>query len=110
MMIGLVRERNRLYFLEEPDGRNNIKGLIPLSLLFESFLSKKNRIWLYHFCLGHPSFSILKVMLLDLFKRFDMDQFHCDVCELAKHKYVSFPMRNTNTRTSMPFTLIYSDV
>ena len=47
-------------------------------------------------------------MFLGLFKGFDLGQFHCDVCELAKHKHVSFPI--SNTRASMPFTLIHSDV
>ena len=47
-------------------------------------------------------------MFHGLFKRFDLGQFHCDVCELAKHKCVSFPI--SNTRVSIPFTLIHSDV
>ena len=106
--IGLAKEKNGLYFLKEPDGRNNTKGFIPLSLLSESSPSNKNRIWLYHFCLDHPSFSILKVMFPSLFKGFDLGQFHCDVCELAKHKLASFPI--SNTRASMPFTLIHSYV
>ena len=46
-------------------------------------------------CLGNPSFSILKVMLRGLFKGFDLDRFHYDSYELAKHKHVSFPIRNT---------------
>ena len=47
-------------------------------------------------------------MFLGLFKGFDLGQFHYDVCEPAKHKHVSFPI--SNTRASMPFTLIHSDV
>ena len=108
MMIGLARERNGLYFLKEPIGKNNIKGPILLSLLYGSSLSNKNRIWLYHFCLDHPSFNILKVKFPSLFKGFDLGQFHCDVCDLAKHMHVSFPIRNT--RSPMSFTFIHSDV
>ena len=107
-MIGLAKERNGLYFLEEPDGQNSIQDRIPLSLLSESSLSNKNKIWLYHLRLGHPSFNILKIIFFDLFKGFDLGMFHCEVCELAKHKRVSFPI--SNTRVSIPFTLIHSDV
>ena len=89
MVIELARKRNGLYFLEEPTGQNNIKGPILLSLLSESSLSNKNRIWFYH-CLDHPSFNILKVKFPGLFKGFDLGQFHYDVCELAKHMHVSF--------------------
>ena len=60
------------------------------------------------FRLSHPSFSILKVMFPSLFKGFDLGMFHCEVCKLAKHKCVSFPI--SNTRASKPFTLIHSDV
>ena len=107
-MIKLAKEKNGFYFVKEPNGKNNTKGPIPLSLLFESSLSNKNRIWLYHFRLSHPSFSILKVMFLSLFKGFDLVQFHCDVFELEKHKCASLLI--SNTRASMSFTLIHSDV
>ena len=102
MMIRLAKQNNGPYFLKEPDGRNNIKCSILLSLLSKSSFSDKNRIRLYHFRFGHPSFSILKVMFLSLFKGFDLGHFHCDVFELAEHKHVSFPI--SNTRASMSFS------
>ncbi|KAF7827283.1 coatomer subunit alpha-2-like [Senna tora] len=37
-----------------------------------------------------------------------IEDFHCEVCELAKDKRVSFPV--SNSRTSVPFALIYSDI
>ena len=42
-----------------------------------------------------------------LFKNVDVDTFHCDVCEFAKHR-VSFPL--SNKRSSFPFALIHSDI
>ena len=86
----------------------NTKDPIPLSLLSESSLSNKHKIWLYHLRLGHPPFSILKLMFPGLFDGVDLHIFHCDVCELAKHKHVSFQI--SDTRASTPFTLIHSDI
>lgn len=106
-MIGLARERNGLYYLES-DEKNSTKNNLPFSFLYESSLSHKNKIWLYHLHLGHPSFNVLKIIFPDLFKGSDMGIFHCDVCELEKHKCTSFPI--SNKRMSSPFTLIHIDV
>ena len=38
----------------------------------------------------------------------DVESFHCEVCELAKHHHASFPI--SNKRTSIPFSLIHGDV
>jgi len=64
-------------------------------------------LWLHHFCLGHPSFRVLKLFPL-LFKGLDMEDFHCDVCEVAKDKRVSFSP--ANKRSSLLFTLVHSDI
>lgn len=37
-----------------------------------------------------------------------MSQFHCDICAMAKHTRVPFPI--SNKRSSHPFDLIHSDV
>ena len=42
-----------------------------------------------------------------IFKNIDVDTFHCDVYEFAKHHRVSFPL--SNKRSSFPFALIHSD-
>lgn len=34
--------------------------------------------------------------------------FHCDNCEFAKHKHVSFPI--SNKRMRVPFSLVHSNV
>ena len=44
-----------------------------------------------HYHLGHPSFSTLKSMFPSLFQGLDIGVFHCDDCEFAKQKHVSFP-------------------
>ena len=75
-----------------------------------SFLSYSNKdtIWLYHLRLGHPSFRVLKVMFPYLFQGSDISKFHCEICELAKHTRVSFPI--SNKRSYHPFHLIHSDI
>ena len=81
---------------------------LPLSLLSESLGSHNKDIWLCHYRLGHPSFSTLKIMFPSLFQGLDIGVFHCDDCEFAKHKRVSFPI--SNNRMSIPFSLVHSDV
>ena len=58
-IIGLARERNGLYFLEKPDGQNNTKGPILLSLLSNSSLSNKNRY-------GYITFILVILLLVFL--------------------------------------------
>ena len=47
-------------------------------------------------------------MFPTLFKGLDIQPFHCDICEYAKHTHVSFPI--SNKRSSSPFFLIHSDI
>lgn len=47
-------------------------------------------------------------MFPSLFKEVDIQMFHCDTCEFAKHKCVAFP--SSNKRMVVPFALIHSDV
>ena len=47
-------------------------------------------------------------MFPHLFHELDVFEFHCDVCELAKHTRVSFPI--SNKRSARPFHLIHSDI
>ena len=64
--IELAKERNSLYHLELSHKTSNN--------LFFSFLISLNKdtIWLYHLCLGHPSFKVLNVMFPYLFQGSDI--------------------------------------
>jgi len=55
-------------------------------------LGKKK--YLYHYCLGHPSFRVIQLLFRSFFKdlNLNMHNLHCDVCELATHKHVSFSL------------------
>ena len=56
--------------------------------------SKKEKVWLIHNRLGHPSFEILKCMFPDECKGFCIKDFLCDVCERAKHKRSTYLSQN----------------
>ena len=46
-------------------------------------------------------------MFHTLFKGLDIQPFHCDICEYAKHTRISFPISN---KRSSPFFQIHSDI
>ena len=84
------------------------KGKLPHSFISEFVSSNKEKILLHHYQLGHPSFSIIKIMFPSLFKSLDAESFHCEVCELAKHKRVAFSISNKRSFfLSILFTVIF---
>lgn len=109
-LLGLLEKKDKL---EREVGFTLLKILVgmlikgELPFIVKSSKSNKDKLWLHHFCLGHPSFRVLKLMFPLLFKGLDVEDFHCDVCELAKHKRVSFPITN---KSSLPFTIIHNDI
>ncbi|KAJ9556713.1 hypothetical protein OSB04_011327, partial [Centaurea solstitialis] len=101
--IGLAKEKDGLYCLEMP-----AETKISHSLVSESTLSNKEKILLHHCRLGHPSFRVVKVLFSSLFSKLDVENLHCEVCELAKHKRIPFPV--SNKRSTFPFYLIHTDI
>ena len=104
-MIGHAKEHDGLYYL---DTRSGCGGGVSLSNFSASLSSNKAKLWLLHCRLGHPSFSVLKVMFPSLFDNLKPEMLHCEVCQLAKHHRVSYPL--SNNKTSFPFQLIHTDV
>lgn len=104
--IGLAKEKGGLYYLDA----STLHYPTVKHVFSESCLSASNNdaIWRHHFRFGHPSFTVLKTMFPSLFKTVNVEDFHCDVCEFAKHKRVSFPM--SNNKSSFPFYLIHTDL
>jgi hypothetical protein len=107
-MIGHAREWDGLYYLEAPSQSSITKGKLSHSFVFAHFSSNKEKVWLHHRRLGHPSFRVIKIMFPSLFKGLNVENFHSEVCELAKHKRVPFPV--SNRRSSIHFYLIHSDI
>ncbi|PSS19429.1 Endonuclease [Actinidia chinensis var. chinensis] len=100
-MIGRAKEGDGLYYLDTLSNLSFSKGKSSVSFLSECYSSNKEKIWLHHRRLGHPSFNTLKILFPSLFKGLDIEFFRCDVCEFAKHKRVPFPI--SNKRSSVPF-------
>lgn len=106
--IGNGREWYGLYYFDNQNliSSSNISN--NNSFLSESIKTNKEKVFLYHCRLGHPSFRVIKQLFPSLFKNLDVESLCCELCELAKHKRVSFPVSN-NISTS-PFYLIHADV
>lgn len=80
----------------------------PLTHLCQSLLSNKAKVLLYHYQLGHPSFRVIKVLFPSLFSKLNVENLHCQVCEIAKHKRIPFPV--SNKRNVFPLYLVHTDV
>lgn len=102
--LGMLRKRRGYTILKQLVAEVTIF----LQLIFRKSSVNRAQIWLHHLWLGHPSFSVLKTMFALLFQGLDINDFQCDVCQLAKHHRVSFPLYNTKSSTS--FCLIHTDV
>nr|KYP54945.1 Retrovirus-related Pol polyprotein from transposon TNT 1-94 [Cajanus cajan] len=101
--IGHAREWNGLYYMENLN--------LPIeshSLISESTITSKEKVQLIHCRLGHPSFRVIKLLFPSLFKNLNLESFHCEACELAKHKRVPFPI--SNKLSTSPFYLVHTDV
>ena len=103
-MIGNVRQQGSLYFFEEG---SDLGGQNPSTCF--NFISVYNHrdVMLWHLRLGYPSFHNLKILLPSLFINKNPSLFECEICELAKHHHISFPMQPY--KPSEPFSLIHSD-
>jgi len=101
--IGQARVKDGLYMLEVQGSSSNSP-----SLSFISVNSNKTDVWNHHCRLGHLSFKTLRNMFPSLFKNLDVEQFHCEICEFAKHHRVPFP--TSDSRSVSPFTIIHSDI
>lgn len=104
--IGLAKEKGGLYFLDVSATHLPTVKYVFLGSCFS--VSTNDIICRQYFCFGHPSFTILKTMFPFLFKGVHVEDFHCDVCEFAKHKRISFLI--SNNRRSFPFYLIHTDI
>ena len=69
---------------------------------------QERQIWLWHRRLGHPSFSYMKYLFLDLFPKLPDSGFKCDTCILVKSHRVSYS--TSLNKSDIPFALIHSDV
>lgn len=106
-MIGHARERDGLYYLEASSQSNITNRKLP-SFVLELYSSNEEKVWLHQRRLRHLSFRDIKIIFPFLFQGLDVENFHCEVCELAKHTRV--PFLGSDKRSSLPFYLIHSDI
>jgi len=107
-MIGRASEKGGIYCLDVHNGGDTTKNSLSSSFLSEFVMSNKEIVWLYQRRLGYPSFYVIKMMSPALFKYLIVESFHCDDCEIAKHKRISYPISHKRSQT--PFSLIHSDI
>jgi hypothetical protein len=69
---------------------------------------KEKEIWLWHYRLGHPSFTYMKHLFPELFSQVQHFDFQCETCTLAKSHRVTYPA-HLNKKDTL-FSLIHSDV
>lgn len=68
----------------------------------------QQQIWLLHHCLGHPSFSYVRLLFPYLFQGLVDSQFQCETWVLAKSHRTIFPL--SDDKTEFPFELVHFDV
>ncbi|RDX97962.1 hypothetical protein CR513_19196, partial [Mucuna pruriens] len=107
--IGVAKEEGELYYLQHIKiGNNTNKEELPSSQRATLETWAAFQIWLYHKCLGHPPFELLKTMFPHLFTKESVESFKCDICQFSKHHRATFSP--SNNKSLEPFDLIHSDV
>ncbi|CAL9013295.1 unnamed protein product [Prunus brigantina] len=102
--IGRGSEKGGLYLLDDPASYTSS----PTVHALQSATDSSRDVWLWHKRLGHPSFIYLQKLFPSLLSSVDLSQFKCEICELAKHHRVSYPL--SINKSSAPFALVHSDV
>ena len=102
-VIGSAKESPGLYYFLQSTSPSNKQHT---ALSCSTSLTKSQIFFLLHCRLGHPNFMYLKRLFPLLLK--NNGHFECDVCQIAKHKRIPFPLRPY--QPSQPFFLIHSDL
>ena len=103
-MIGHGKELQGLYYLGTGSGNGNHASHSHFS---EKVSSNKVHVWFPHLRSRHHPFALLKIMFPLLFEHLNINELHCEVCQLANYNRILFPLSDNST--SSPFQLIHSD-
>ena len=71
-------------------------------------MSNKTKVRLFHLCLDHPPFRLLKKMFTSMFEKSYTQNFHSNIFKFAIHHQVSLLL--SNKKSSIPFSLIHTDI
>ena len=111
LKIGLPRYQEGLYYL--PAHENNKQNIQKIDNSYAGIVSKritaKEKAWLLHCRLEHPSIQTLRLMLPTVFKDIKVDNLVSEIYERAKNRKCSYPTKSTE-RKDTPFNLIHCDV
>jgi len=97
-IIGRGTEREGLYYVDEVAHKGH-------AMFAHGTVTRQ--LWLWHRCLGHPSFGYLKILFPSLFTS-NSEPIKCETCIRAKNPRVTFPPNNN--RVNSAFSLVHSDV
>jgi len=97
-IIGRGTEREGLYYIDEVVQKGHV-------MLAHGTVTRQ--LWLWHRCLGHPSFGYLKILFPSLFTS-NTKSIKCETCIRAKNYRVTFSLNNN--RVNSAFSLVHSDV
>ncbi|PRQ56213.1 putative RNA-directed DNA polymerase [Rosa chinensis] len=106
-IVGRGYLRGRLFHLDQTYAGEKPGAQSRVALTSNS--DKISEIWLWHRCLGHPSFSLMKTTMPTLFLGVNKSALRCETCVLAKSHRATYSPRVSN-KSSIPFELIHSDV
>ena len=101
-MIGSARAVLGLYYFVCGPSKGGCCHLVTSS----NSSSCRQQVMLLHYRLGHPSFSYLRRLFPSLFSK--KESFTCEICLLAKHTRVPFPVQSY--QPSRLFSLIHGDL
>ena len=104
MTIGIGRERNGLYYLE--DHQNITAPAHGFQTKRETF--NREKIFLWHCRLGHPSFTYLERVFPKLFSNISVSSLRCEQCIYAKSHRV--PFKVSFNKSTIPFSCVHTDV
>ncbi|CAN1145812.1 Retrovirus-related Pol polyprotein from transposon TNT 1-94, partial [Linum perenne] len=108
-MLGSGEACDGLYILKGSD--KELKGYESHgnhSYVVASIEDSENKVLLWHFRLGHPSFLYLERLFPQLFINKSAKKFQCEVCELAKHTRSIYS--TIGYQPSKPFAVVHSDI
>ena len=80
-MIGIAREKGRLCYFENDECKDKKAIMVEIALPYVL----NNNVLLGHYRLGPPNFHYHKHLFPGLFMNKDPKDFHCEICQLAKH-------------------------
>ncbi|CAN1756938.1 hypothetical protein LINPERHAP1_LOCUS6334, partial [Linum perenne] len=108
-MLGSGEACDGLYILKGSD--KELKGYESHgnhSYVVASIEDSENKVLLWHFRLGHPSFLYLERVFPQLFINKSAKKFQCEVCQLAKHTRSIYS--TIGYQPTKPFAVVHSDI